>query len=173
MEDIAWKKDETPYIVFPCSKCHQFTYVKTTRKAKKCARCGRINNLLKISETGEIVLGISTAVKIVKKKQDELAVKELGNHPEFHTSNDFKVVQFLENLEISHENTHEDLQYQTRFKEMLIKLSTMYRSFPYYIIEIMADNYDIPKSEIKLLTRSFQKQGILIRQKDNTYSLSI
>jgi hypothetical protein len=173
MEDIAWKKDETPYIVFSCSKCHQYTYVKTTRKTKKCARCGRINNIPNISGMGELVIGISSAVELVKKKQEKLAIKELGTHPEFRTFNDFKVAQSLENLEISHENTDEDLKYQTRFKEMLIKLSMMYKSFPYYIIEIMAENYDIPNSEIKLLTRSFRKQGILIRQKDSSYCLSI
>ena len=173
MEDIAWRKDETPYVVFSCSKCHQFTYVKTNCKTKKCARCGYINNILKISKTGKVVLGISTAVEVVKRKQNELAVKELGTHPEFRTFNDFKVAQSLENSEISQENINEDLEYQARFKEMLIKLSTMYKSFPYYIIEIMADNYGIPNSEVNLLTRSFQKQGILIRQKDKLYKLNI
>ena len=72
IEEIAWKKDETPYIVFSCSKCKQFTYTKTTQKLKKCVRCGRTHIVANIEEQGEIVYGISKAVELVKIKQNEM-----------------------------------------------------------------------------------------------------
>lgn len=54
MEDTAWKKDETPYLVFACRKCRQYTYVKTTQKSKKCARCRRTHTVSDIMGSGEV-----------------------------------------------------------------------------------------------------------------------
>lgn len=54
---------------------------------------------------------------------------------------------------------------------MLIEISKMHESFPYYVIEIMADNYRIPKSEVRILTRQFEKQKLLKRLKDYTYQV--
>ena len=173
MEDIAWKRDETPYIVFACSKCRQYIYAKTTQKSKKCARCGRTHAVNNILESGEVVLGISTAVELVKKRQDEFAIKELGTRPAFRSSNDFTITQSIDkDEEISKEEGSND-EYRIKFKQMLIHLSNRYENFPLYIIEIMAENYGVPESEIKLLIRSFQKQGILKRLKDNLFQVKI
>ncbi|MFX1593769.1 MAG: hypothetical protein ACFFCL_13835 [Promethearchaeota archaeon] len=176
MEDMIWKKDETPYLVFPCSKCHQFTYVKTTRKYKKCARCGRLHTISKIMSSGEIVNGISTAVEVVKNKQDNYAIRELGTPPEFRTFNDFKIVNSIKgriNKDEIRAKEEDDEEYCFKFKHMLHELSCTYSKFPFYIIEMMAEKYNIPNSEVKLLVKTFQKQGLLIRLADNLYQVNL
>lgn len=176
MEEIAWKTDKTPYLVFPCSKCKQYTYTKTTRKTKKCARCGRSHVVSRILNIGEIVNGISTAVELVKKKQDELAFRELGDSPEFRTVNDFKIAESHEDKNVKSEiidNKDNEEEYYSKFKRMLIELSNTYPKFPFYIIEMMAENHNIPNSEVKLLAKTFQKQGLLIRLDDNLYQVNI
>ena len=173
MEEIAWKTDKTPYLVFPCSKCRQYTYTKTTRKTKKCARCGRTHVVSRIMDIGEIVNGISVAVELVKKKQDEFALKELGTQPEFRTFSDFKVAKHFNDKESIENKVHDGEDYSAKFKKMLIELSTMYKTFPFYVIEMMAENYDIPSSEVKLLAKTFQKQGLLIRLDDNLYRINL
>ena len=173
MEDSVWKKDENPYLVFSCSKCHQFTYVKPTRKSKKCVRCGRSHDVSKILEKGVIVYGVSTAVKLVKSKQNELAIKELGTHPDFRAFNDFNITKPLDKKEKNIDEENIENEYYSRFKEMLFDISKNYKRFPLYIIEMMADNYYIPESEVKLLTRSFQKQGILKLVKGHLFQVKL
>ncbi|MCK4859155.1 MAG: hypothetical protein KAS87_01200, partial [Candidatus Omnitrophica bacterium] len=85
MEEIAFKKDETPYLVFVCKKCRQYSYVKTVQKTKKCLRCGRTHQVKDILNLGEIVSGMTEAVNTVKRKQTELAI------PEFRSEGDFVV----------------------------------------------------------------------------------
>jgi hypothetical protein len=170
MEDILWKKDVTPYLVFPCSKCRQYTYVKTTQKSKKCARCGRMHIVDNILDSGEIVNGISNAVELVKQKQDEFALNELGSKPEFRTPGDFMVATDIEPKRIA-ENEKPDHDYEQQFTQMLLDLSISHKNFPYYVIEIMADNYCIPQSELKLLTRQLLKRGKLRLLKDGTYQV--
>ena len=173
MEDDVWRKDENPYLVFSCSKCHQFTYVRTTRKSKKCARCGHSHVISKILERGDIVYGVSTAVELVKNKQNEFALKELGTHPDFRAFNDFTITKPLDKKEKNVDKENIENEYYSRFKEMLFDISKKYKRFPLYIIEIIADNYYIPESEVKLLTRSFQKQGILKLVKGHLYQVKL
>jgi len=63
------------------SKCKQYLYVKTSQKAKRCLRCGQYHKISSIINSGEIVKGLSEAVDAVKTRQNELAIKELGNVP--------------------------------------------------------------------------------------------
>ncbi len=164
MEDIAWKKDETPYIIFACNKCQQYTYVKCSQKSKKCVRCGHTQSVSKITDRSIIVNGISSAVEFVKMKQNELAIKELGSEPEFRTSRDFIVPGKVVKLKKFLKSDSVDSDYFDTFKTMLYNLSETHKSFPYYIIEIMAENYGIPLTEVKFLTRKFLKNGNLIRK---------
>jgi len=167
MEDIAWKKDKTPYVVYACKKCRQYMYAKTIQKSKKCVRCGRIHTMSSILKSGDIVLGISTAVDMVKQKQDEFAINELGTRPNFRTLNDFTIRTFYDSKREEEVST----EYEGKFKKILRELSRNHDSFPLYIVEIMAENYGIPISEVKILTRNFQKQGILLKQKDLSYKI--
>lgn len=164
MEDKTWERDRTPYILFACEKCHQYTYVKSTQNSKKCVRCGYTHKVNKIRYQGEIVNGISRAVELVKQKQNEIAIKELGSEPEFRTSGDFIVTGKIKSQKIIVNNDSGDVDYLDRFKQMLSNISETHNLFPYYIIEIMAENYGIPQTEVKLLTRKLQKQGYLIRK---------
>ncbi|MFX0021521.1 MAG: hypothetical protein ACFE9S_04295 [Candidatus Hermodarchaeota archaeon] len=164
MEDKVWERDTTPYILFRCERCRQYTYVKTIQKSKKCVRCGYTQKVSKIRNYGKVVKGISKVVELVKQKQNEIAIKELGSEPEFRTSGDFIIAGMPKRQDIIVNGYSDNEDYLERFKQMLSNISESYNSFPYYIIEIMAENYGIPHPEVKLLTRKLQKQGSLIRK---------
>jgi len=163
MEEIAFKKDETPYLIFACRKCKQYAYVKTTQKTKKCLRCGRTHQVSSLSE-GEIVYGMTAAVDTVKKKQTEFAV------PEFRSNSDFVVA--TNNITRSKHrvnaliNKDQEFDYKGKFNEMLMELSMLYGKFPKYLLEIMAENYGIPQSELSLLINEFKKNETLIVVKE-------
>jgi hypothetical protein len=169
MEHEGWKKDENPYIVFTCLKCRQYMYVKTTQKTKKCLRCGQQHKVSSIIYSGEIVKGITKAVEMVKTRQNELAINELGNPPEFRATDDFIVKnQPKESIKFKASNDVDDNS--NRFELMLQEIYKSFKEFPFYVFEIMADNFNIPSSELKVLVKSYQKKGILIR-KNNLYQL--
>jgi len=163
MEETTFKKDETPYLIFMCRKCQQFAYVKTTQKTKKCLRCGRTHQVSSLSE-GEIVYGMTAAVDTVKMKQNEIAV------PEFRSSSDFIVatnsIARPKNRVNALINNEQEFNYKRKFNEMLMELSKLYGKFPKYMLEIMAENYGIPHSELCVLINEFKKNKILIVVKD-------
>ena len=173
MEEIAFKKDESPYLVFTCKKCRQSSYVKTTQKTKKCLRCGRTHQVKDILNLGEVVYGMTAAVEAVKQKQTEIAI------PEFRSEGDFVVATSISPIrtpvkksktkvlsDIDHDN---DNNFEKLFSEVLIELSKLYDKFPKYILEIMAENYGIPSLELNLLIKSFKKQGILTVLKNENF----
>ncbi|KKL79524.1 hypothetical protein LCGC14_2013930 [marine sediment metagenome] len=45
----------------------------------------------------------------------------------------------------------------------------MYGEFPYYLIEIMVEDYNIPKNELKILFDVFLRDGILNQVGENLY----
>jgi hypothetical protein len=179
MEETAFIKDETPYLVFTCKKCRQYSYVKTTQKTKKCLRCGRTHQVKNILSLGEIVYGMTAAVDTVKQKQTELAT------PEFRSEGDFVVAtnKFptrtpvkISNKEIlSDKDSDKNIAFKEQFSEALLELSKSYGKFPKYMLEIMADNYGIPAVELKLLIKSFKKQGIItvLKNEDFYYQLEV
>ena len=170
MEEEGWKKDENPYLVIPCRKCNQFMYVKTTQKTKKCLRCGRQHTVSSILGSGEIVKGMTEAVKLVKARQNELAIKEMGTTPEFRAAEDFTVKSRInQSSEVNISTDDGDLS--ATFKKMLHEISDLYDKIPYYVLEIMAENYAIPLSELKLLVKNSQKEGYLIHSQDNSYTI--
>jgi len=165
MEEVEWKRDETPYIIFACKKCKQFMYVKQTQKTKKCLRCRRSHKVSDISNSGEIVNGMTNAVETVKERQHELALRELGTAPNFTAFGGYKINNLPKVKRGKVETPREANDYLPQFKEMLIELVEYYTKVPYYGFEIFADNYNIPKSELEILFRSFLKRGVII--KDN------
>ena len=177
MEEITFKKDESPYLIFTCKKCRQYSYVKTTQKTKKCLRCGRTHQVKDILSLGELVYGMSAAVDAVKQKQTELTI------PEFRSEGDFVVAtnktptrtrvkksksKTLSDSDKDNDN-NKSLDFEERFIEVLLELSMLYGKFPKYILEIMADNYAIPALELKLLVKSFKKLGVLTVLKNENY----
>ncbi len=172
MEEIGFKKDKTPYLIFACRKCQQFVYVKTTQKTKKCLRCGRSHQVKTLLDEGETVHGMTLAVNTVKRKQNELAI------PEFRSQNDFIIdTKSIHNngLTFSYskqDNNHEqDIRF--KFKTLLLKLSKLYSKFPVYLIEIMAEDSGIPCQEIPRLIKKFKKKGFLIPIKDEQFYFKI
>ena len=172
MEEIAWKRDETSYLVFACQKCNQYTFTKTTRKTKKCVRCRHLNPIESVMDRGEVVKGISIAVELVKQRQNEFAIEELGTSPEFRTLDDFKIGTSIQNG-VSMVEEDKDEEYRTKFDRALHELCGLHKKFPFYMIELMAEKYGIPRSEIKILTRAFQKEGRLIKTKEKLYSIRL
>lgn len=177
MEEATFKKDETPYLIFECTKCRQFMYVKTTQKGKKCLRCGRTHTVSKILDSGEVVNGMTTALETVKEKQNEFGIVELGHTPELRAFDDFKVAgpsplnNEFNQVEIDKDQEEED--YSNQFKDMLKEISSTYKKFPDYVLEVMADNYMIPHSQLNFLTKQFQDKGILKRLADSNYTINL
>lgn len=176
MEEATFRKDETPYLIFECTKCKQFMYVKTTQKGKKCLRCGRTHTVSRMLDSGEIVSGMTTAVEAVKEKQNEFGVSELGHGPELRSFGDFKVSRTESTPsqfdEIERDSNQEE-DYSHQFKNMLEEISSTYKKFPSYVLEVMADNYMIPHSQLKFLKKQFQNKGILKKLEGNSYEVTL
>ena len=173
MEEIAFKKDETPYLVFACKKCQQFSYVKISQKSKKCLRCGRTHLVENILHEGELVSGMTAAVDTVKKKQNELAVPEFRSHSDFKisTNNNKNKSDIFTHPEVSKATDPENT---LKFKSILLKLSKLYGKFPKYMIEIMAENNGIPSQDLPKLITVFNKKGFLtlLNGKDFYYKIT-
>ena len=173
MEDLAFKKDETPYLIFACSKCEEFSYVKTTQKTKKCLRCGRTHQVRNILNDGEVVNGMTETVNTVKRKQNEIAI------PEFRSGSDFVIATHsgirpnsfrLKSNVIELKEGDQEIDYSGKFNDMLLELSKLYKRFPEYLLEIKTDDYGIPKSELMFLIRNAIESGDLIKNEgDDKY----
>ncbi len=160
MEDVGFKKDETPYLVFACKKCQEFSYVKTVQKTKKCLRCGRTHQVRDILSDGEEVIGMTEAVNAVKRKQNEIAI------PEFRSGGDFVVavntIVAPKPKVKAIKSEEQENNYTEKFNEMLLELSSLYNRFPKYLLTIMADDYGIPLSELSVLISEFTHNNTLI-----------
>ncbi|MFX1279868.1 MAG: hypothetical protein ACFFA3_10660 [Promethearchaeota archaeon] len=175
MEEATFKKDETPYLIFTCRKCSQYMYVKTTQKGKKCLRCGQNHIVSDILDSGKIVKGMTSAVEEVKKKQNEFAISELGNTPEFRAMTDFRITGFSSQFEEAEQNESEKKQedYSIQFTAMLKEISLTYDRFPDYVFDVMADKFKIPQVELRLLEKEFLKKGILKKIYDRSYTINL
>ena len=65
------------------------------------------------------------------------------------------------------------MDYSETFLEMLQFLQLTYKKFPKFMIEIMAENYDIPLKEVKPLMHKFRKEGILLILRDEGYTFTL
>jgi len=179
MEEIAFKKDETPYLVFTCKKCRQYSYVKTTQKTKKCLRCGHTHQVKDLLGLGEVVYGMTAAVDTVKQKQTELAIPEFRSEGDFFVAtNKFPIripIKKSKRKVLSDKDNNKNIDFKEPFSEILLELSKLYGKFPKYMLEIMAQNYGIPAVELKLLIKGFKKQGIItvLKNKDFYYQIDL
>ena len=172
VEETAFKKDRTPYLIFACKKCQQFLYVKTTQKTKKCLRCGRSHQVKNVLNEGEIMSGMTLAVNTVKGKQNELAI------PEFRSQNDFIIdTKSIQNNSLtfaySKKENSDEPDNRLKFKTLLLNLSKLYSKFPAYMIELMAEDTGIPNQELLRLIKKFKKKGFLIPIKDELFYYKI
>ena len=170
MEETRFKKDETPYYVFTCSKCKQYIYVKTTQKTKKCLRCGRTHQVKNITFISEIINGITAAKDRVIILQGELARKDLGFEPALRAINDFSL-----NLPASKEMLKPkdgNNNNASKVKNILNSLNHQYRKYPYYLIELAAQDKGISKKEIRFLISTLLNKGILKKTSRELYYLT-
>ena len=165
MEDVAVKRDETPYLIFACQKCGGFSYVKTVQKTKKCLRCGRKHLVQDILKNAEVVSGMTEAVDTVKRKQNELVTTEFRSGGDFIVAT--RSVDRPKGRKNALKSKDQEIDYRNKFNEMLIELSRLYKRFPEYLLEIIAEDYQIPSVELKTLIRSAKKSGVLNKNGDD------
>lgn len=65
------------------------------------------------------------------------------------------------------------MNYSETFLEMLQFLKYTYKKFPKFMIEVKADNYGIPRKEVKPLMLKFRKEGILLILKNEGYTYTL
>ncbi|MBY9003443.1 MAG: hypothetical protein KGD73_05690 [Candidatus Lokiarchaeota archaeon] len=170
MEDIEWKRDETPYLIFACNGCHGYSYVKTTQRSKKCLRCGRSHQVQKMINEGEIINGMTNALNKVKSLQNEFGFKTFKGEPDFESEGSFRLNRSNKknpSLISQRKNEDRDELLFDSFLLMLEELSQMYKAFPKYIIEIMAENKNIPQLELANLMRRALKEGHLMNHNED------
>jgi hypothetical protein len=66
-----------------------------------------------------------------------------------------------------------NMDYTENFYNMLRFLQRNYKKYPKFMIEIMAENFNIPVKEIKPLLYKFRKEGILVIVKDEGYTFTL
>jgi hypothetical protein len=174
MEEARWKKDETSYFLFTCEKCGRWLYVKTTQKNKKCLNCRRTHVVNSIKKRAEIVKGITPAARRVKELQHDLAREERGRLPDLRSENDFNPVIMTSNQHSINRNFSKQcnsaIDKSTVFYRALLEVK--FQSFPFYIIEMIAEELEIPKSELKILMRELIKGKVLIPLPNQYFKVS-
>lgn len=171
MNELGFTKDTTPYLVFKCNKCKQYSYVKVTQKTKKCLRCGHSHQVKLIINSGMIVNGMTAAVNRVKELQNQLG------DPQFRTESEFimapRIREQSSQLHKKSRMIYNDgaENYLEAFNVLLRDLSHRYSSFPLYLIEAMASDYKIPLSVLKDLIFRGITNKILVKDNNNHYSV--
>lgn len=161
MDEVGLAKDESNYIVFSCTKCHQYSYVKTSQKTKKCLRCGRLYQVKSLFTSGVIVKGVSAALHKVKELQNQLG------SPNFRATQEFVIETKNRNKTIIQTTKLEPNK--LKFLSLLQDLSQKYKLFPLYIIELMANDYNIPKELIAKLISQGLKSKLLLKKGGDQY----
>lgn len=168
-EEIGFKKDMKVYLIFICAKCNQYMYVRPSQKKKKCLRCGKRYNVRDLNIVDE-VKGMSAAVERVKELQ-----KTLSDGPNFKGKGEFSVAsdkspkKFVEQISLEIHQKEQDSS-ESRFEDLLQEISKHHRSFPKYMIELLAREYNLEKNELELFLRDYIKRDLLRPMKNNYFS---
>jgi len=162
-EGDAMVKDQKPYLVFACANCGQYSHVKTTQKTKKCLRCGR-SHQVRLIKNAETVFGMNAAVETVKQKQAGLALARLGKEPDLESFSSFilpanKLKKVTKGSERNGERKDEGTAQS--FKRLLEQISSVSTRFPEHSIQLLADEFGIPKEELPILVSRFIQKGVL------------
>ena len=65
---------------------------------------------------------------------------------------------------------HDD--FDVYLKQIIEKLSRSYSEIPIYMIEILAKDYNLLGTELKLAITKLEKKGILAKTKENYYKIN-
>ncbi|MFX1236963.1 MAG: hypothetical protein ACFFAS_20075 [Promethearchaeota archaeon] len=167
MENTRWKKDTTSYYIFACFNCRNYLLVKTTQKGKKCLRCGKYHRVLDLDHVSEVVKGMTAAKDRLITLQNKLAIKELGEEPDFHAESELIVntpKKKVRDFQSKGKTTNEfDI-----FKRILLELDRKFKLFPGYLIEMMAEERKISNIKCESLIKKCMNGKLLVR-KDNGY----
>ena len=174
MEKDHWTKDENPYYIFTCEKCGRWLYVKMTQINKKCLSCRRNHKVNSIKNRSEMIKGITAASRRVKELQHELARKEQGGLPDLRTGYDFSTIALTSNqlssTGVSSTQSSNDMDHSNPLYKALLDIR--FQSFPFYIIEMIAEELEIPKPDLKMLMQKFIKAKILIPLPNQYFKIS-
>jgi len=151
------------YLIFACTKCKQYSYVKTTQKTKKCLRCGRNHLVEKILDSGVIINGITKALEAVKARQNGLAIKDSKGGLNLRSENDFVIKKESRKPKVL---KIKELNYDELFKKILIEIknSLIYsakKGVPGYYIDMISKERNIPLENVKSLKKVFLKNNSL------------
>jgi DNA-directed RNA polymerase subunit M/transcription elongation factor TFIIS len=173
MEESRWKKDETPYYLFTCAKCGRWLHVKTTQLNKKCLGCRRNHKVESIKGRSKIVNGSTPAMKKVKELQHYLAQKELGTSPDLRADNDFSIIEKTLNQHATNKSTSTECETNLSYSELLYNalLDVQFKIFPFYMIEMIAEELEISKLELKILLQELITTKILIPLPNQYYRM--
>ena len=156
MEEERWSKDTKLYLVFKCSKCDQYSYVRPTQKTKKCLRCGRVHQVKNLGQSAIKVKGISEALKEVQTRQNILGIANFRAERAFALTVDNNKNIKKKDVNINFEQDNLD-----KFLEILNRLTDLYSEFPLFMIDLMVEDTNIPKEEVIYLINSLKKENIL------------
>ena len=160
MEEEKWSKDTKLYLVFKCSSCDQYSYVRPTQKTKKCLRCGRVHQVKNLGQSAIKVKGISEALKEVQARQIILGKANFRAERAFA-------------LTVDNNKNKNDIEKDnlSKFKEMLKRLSDLYDEFPLFMIELMVEDTNIPKEEIDFLMNTLKHENFLTEIKNSYFKV--
>ncbi|MHA1804952.1 MAG: DUF1922 domain-containing protein [Promethearchaeota archaeon] len=185
MEHNYMKKDLSPYIIFKCPSCNNFLYFKQGKKSKTCTRCNRRFSLKTIlANKIMIVKGMSAAVNKVKVLQNQRALKELGEAPKLHATNQYQLKRsssfFIEN-----KNSHNCISFEEKIgknrdnesletitKQIKLELWKMFKThgkLPAHVINLIFQHHDISNREKNKILSKLISEKIVLPQKNNYF----
>ncbi len=171
MTEKRWTKDTTPYYVFSCPRCNGFLYLKKGNKSKTCTRCGaKILSKTITVRKESVVYGMSNAVLEIKKRQNQIAISQLGGNPDLKAKGQYqkKSSSFLSfKIENNTEN-EQDLNYSKLKKEIFLHFQS-FNVVPAYSIEMICEKFDT--LTVKEWIARLLKENIIEASNNNQYSL--
>jgi hypothetical protein len=160
------------YIVFLCSKCHEYIYAKIKQKGKKCTRCGR--NHIVAHLHGVIVEGPTKAMQEVKRRQNQLGISySMG----FAKMDEKNMVQNNNNQNLKNESQETEV---SDFKVFMRKIYEFQRlnaltkniGIPEYVLEMLLEDLNFPRHIRKRLINYMKTHHRLKRLNNGNFFLN-
>ncbi len=132
--------------------------------------------MISVIKNNTVAKGMTEALNLVRQNQYQLSIKELKGDTGFSIPNDISLSfnagsseeLFERKLKNKKKRELED-DYESEFKELLLKINESYDKFPFYLIKSLLEEFKIPKSQLKLLIPKFVQKGMLIRMSGNYF----
>ncbi|MBD3353313.1 MAG: hypothetical protein GF364_17665 [Candidatus Lokiarchaeota archaeon] len=169
------------YIVFLCSKCHQYTYAKVDQKGKKCPRCRRFHKVTDVK--GTVVEGCTKAMRLVKKKQNEKFHSKTKDFKSTTPEITFKQKQQIFRVQSNSYKpiiTKKNAQNEEEINQFINRILYFQRNehihkndgFPHYIFDMISTELGMSKNVEKRLVKTLRDRGILISLPSGNFYLT-